>query len=211
MYACSLKHDGRYFGYQTTRQMQRTIPVMAEVPSQALVVHVANGQHPGALTRELTGLGFAVAVVTNFADAKNRVTTEPPDLLVTDVRLGPFNGLHLVSAAKSVKPALAVIVVGDAEDLALSGEAERAGATFLLAPPSAGDLSGAIRRMRHSNGFVNVERRGIPERRHTFVDRRQALARANDLYGRLEDKRQAIDRERRAFVRRTIDGSDNGH
>ena len=175
---------------------------MAEVPNQALVVHVAS-REPGALTRALTGLGFVVAVVTDFADAKNRVTTEPPDLLVTEVRLGPFNGLHLVFAAKSVKPALAAIVVGSAEDLALSGEAERAGATFLLGLPSDGDLSGALWRMLHASGFVEVERRHTSDRRQMF--------RGDDLYGRLEDKRLAIERERREFVRRMLSGSDDGH
>jgi DNA-binding NtrC family response regulator len=177
---------------------------MAEVPGQALVVHVPSREDGGALTRALTVLGFAVAVVTDFDDAKNRVTTEPPDVLVTDVRLGPFNGLHLVFAAKAVKPALAAIVVGAAEDLPLSDEAERAGATFLLDPPSALDLSSAIQRMRYPRGFDGVERRRT-------ADRRQAFAGSGDLHGRLEDKRQAIERERREFVRRLTDGSDNGH
>jgi DNA-binding NtrC family response regulator len=176
---------------------------MAEVPGQALVVQVPSREHPGALTRTLTGLGFAVAVVTDFDDAKNRVTTQPPDVLVTDVRLGPFNGLHLVFAAKAVKPAVAAIVVGAAEDLSLSDEAERAGATFLLDPPSARDLSGAIQRMRYPRGYDGVERRRMADRRRTIA--------SDDLYGRLEDKRQAIENERREFVRRLTNGSDDGH
>ena len=184
--------------------MQRAVPVMAEVPGQALVVYVASRELSGTLTRALTGLGFAVAVMTDFDDARNRVITEPPDLLVTDARLGPFNGLHLVFAAKSVKPALAAIVVGDEEDLALSGEAERAGAAFLLAPSSVADLSAAIRRMLHIQGFDGVERRSMPDRRETFT-------RTQDLYGRLADKREAIDRERREFVRRLPDESNDGH
>jgi DNA-binding NtrC family response regulator len=190
---------------------------------------VATHEDAGALAHELTGMGFAVAVVTDFADAKNRVTTEPPDLLVTDVRLGPFNGLHLVFAGKSVKPALAAIVVGDPEDLALSSEAEQAGATFLLGPPSAGDLSGAIRRvMLHPNGsdrpaeeagslpsvagdgLAATSGRPREERRHA-PERRQAVAHAHDLHGRLEDKRQKIERERREFGRRLMDGSNDGH
>jgi DNA-binding NtrC family response regulator len=184
--------------------MQGTVPVTAQFPGHALVVHMASREHPGALARALTGFGFAVVVVTDFDDARNRVTTEPPDLLVTDVRLGRFNGLHLVFAAKLVKPSLAAIVVGDAEDLALSGEAERAGATFLVGSQGDGDLSGAIWRVLHARGFDGVERRRIPERRQTFT-------RVEDLYGRLEDKRQAIERERREFGRRWTDGPNVGH
>jgi DNA-binding NtrC family response regulator len=173
---------------------------MAEVAGQALVVQVPRREHQDALTRALTGLGFAVAVVTDFDDARNRVTSEPPDLLVTHVRLGAVNGLHLVFAAKAVKPAVAAIVLGAAEDLPFSGEAERAGATFLLDPPSAVDLSAAIQRMRYSLGYNGAERRRV-------ADRRQAIA-GGDLHGRLEDKRRAIERERREFVRRLANGSD---
>jgi DNA-binding NtrC family response regulator len=179
------------------------VAFMAEVSGQALVVHVPSREHAGSLTGALVALGFAVVVVTDFDDAKHRLTTEPPDVLVTDVRLGQFNGLHLVFAAKSVNPALLAIVVGAAEDLPLSDEAERAGATFLLDPPSALDLSSAIQRMRHPRGFDGVERR-------LTADRRQTFAGSDDLHGRLEDKRQEIERERREFVRRLTDGSDSG-
>ena len=48
------------------------------------------------------------------------------------------------------------------------------------------------------------------ERRHG-PDRRQIPDPAHDLHGRIEDKRQAIDRERREFGRRTLDGSNHGH
>jgi hypothetical protein len=48
------------------------------------------------------------------------------------------------------------------------------------------------------------------ERRHGS-DRRQILVPAHDLHGRIEDKRQAIERERREFGRRSLDGSNHGH
>ena len=48
------------------------------------------------------------------------------------------------------------------------------------------------------------------ERRHE-PDRRQILGPAHDLPGRIEDKRQAIERERREFMRRSLDGSNHGH
>lgn len=178
---------------------------MAGVPGQALVVH-GGGLGDDRLTRELARLGFAVAVVTDFADARERVTTEPPDLLVTDVRLGPFNGLHLVFAGKSVNPSLAAIVVGGRADLALSFEVERAGATFLLGPPSAGDLVAALRTVLPSANRASAPR----EERRRAPDRRQALAFAHDLHQRLEDRREAMERERRTAERRRADESHEG-
>ena len=40
--------------------------------------------------------GFDVTVVSTFEDAKRRLSTgQPLALLITDVRLGPYNGFHL--------------------------------------------------------------------------------------------------------------------
>jgi hypothetical protein len=52
-------------------------------------------------------------------------------------------------------------------------------------------------------GLRRDERRNGP-------DRRQICAPGLDLHGRIEDKRQAIERERRAFGRRSMDGSTSG-
>ena len=47
----------------------------------------------------LSGAGFTVSATGNYVDAKNLLTTHPPLVLVTDVRLGAYNGLQLALRA----------------------------------------------------------------------------------------------------------------
>ena len=48
----------------------------------------------------LTGDGYAVVACDRFETAKQHLSKDPPDVLLTDVRLGAFNGLQLVILAK---------------------------------------------------------------------------------------------------------------
>ena len=59
--------------------------------------------------------------------------TTPPDLLIADVRLGPFNGLQLVIS--SPKPIPAIIITGFADPV-LESDARRRGADYVLKPIS---------------------------------------------------------------------------
>ena len=40
--------------------------------------------------------GYGVTATADFQEAKRLLDAHGPDLLIADVRLGPFNGLHLV-------------------------------------------------------------------------------------------------------------------
>ena len=50
---------------------------------------------------ELTASGFRVTVASNFQEARVRLGVRPPSLLLTEVRLGDYNGLHLVLRART--------------------------------------------------------------------------------------------------------------
>jgi hypothetical protein len=97
-------------------------------------------------------------------------------------------------------------VVGERADLALSFEVERAGAIFLLGPPSAGHLVAAVRTALPAPNRPAAPERAREERRRA-PDRRQALAFAHDLHQWIEDKGQAMERDRRAVERRRSDES----
>jgi YesN/AraC family two-component response regulator len=56
--------------------------------------------------------------------------TATPHAIVTDVRLGAFNGLHLVLLAKERAPATTAIVYSGREDCGLRQEAATSGATY---------------------------------------------------------------------------------
>jgi DNA-binding NtrC family response regulator len=172
---------------------------------RALVVHAAEQEHRPNIGQVLMQLGFTV-IVADFAAAKEIVITHPPDLLVTDVRLGAYNGLHLVIVGKAVSSGLAAIVIGPAEDAALRGDVERAEA--ILVPPDVGrdalieTLGTLLRRPIYP---AAAERRG-PDRRRSGAAR-SVIGGTKQPGQHAEDISEAdrIETERRGFVRRRQD------
>jgi DNA-binding response OmpR family regulator len=81
--------------------------------------------------------------------------TSRPDLLITVVRLGQFNGVHLVVLGRSKDPRMAALVVDDRRDTVLEREAMQAGATAYLTKP----LSPADLLRRVAEALANRERR----------------------------------------------------
>ena len=86
------------------------------------------------LGQMLTAGGYAVELCSSFEAAKHRLTHAPPDVLLTDVRLGAFNGLQLVILAKELSPNTTVIVMSAYDDATLRKEAARRGAAYLQKP-----------------------------------------------------------------------------
>jgi FixJ family two-component response regulator len=70
-----------------------------------------------------------------------------PDVLVTDIRLGEYNGLQLVVQAGTLDRAPSVIVTSGYEDPVLAAEAARLGATFLRKPVQPSELIALITEM----------------------------------------------------------------
>ena len=77
--------------------------------------------------RWLGQAGYEVTVVATFAAAKKKLQAIP-DLLITEVRLSDYNGLHL--ALYAYTDGVPAIVVG-ASDPVLEAEAGHLGAAFL--------------------------------------------------------------------------------
>src|SRR5580765_2071460 len=65
-----------------------------------------------------------------FETARPRLALTPYDFLVTNVRLGGYNGLHLVYVASSGSHAPRTIVYDDHHDPGLAREVQRAGAFY---------------------------------------------------------------------------------
>ena len=82
----------------------------------------------------LTAGGYSVTACDSFGDAKQQLALSPPDLLLTDVRLGAFNGLQLVIFAKARRPETIAIVITAFDDSTLRKEAEQAGALYVMKP-----------------------------------------------------------------------------
>ena len=82
----------------------------------------------------LEAAGYRVVSAGSFEEAKLLLASEAPDLLVTDLRLGPYNGLHLVLRSKTDHPEMAALVTSRFPDPVLEAEAEREHARFLVRP-----------------------------------------------------------------------------
>lgn len=97
------------------------------------------------LTRIVSLAGHDAIGVRTFADAKRAITETPPGALVTDIRLGAFNGLQLAHQFRLAQPTSIVIVLSAWDDVTLRTEAQRVGARYLLKPIAAQELLDALR------------------------------------------------------------------
>src|ERR1044071_7055969 len=87
-----------------------------------------------AMDRMLSAAGNMVTSVAEFAAAEERLVYAPPDLLVTSVKLGAHNGIHLVLRAQADHPHTQAIVTHTDDDPVLEEEATSAGATYVKVP-----------------------------------------------------------------------------
>lgn len=82
------------------------------------------------LLRRNTGPGIEVTASGDFATARVQLLTDPPDILVTNVRLAAYNGLHLVILARSTALPTRCLVHAQVADAMLVREAHGFGAFF---------------------------------------------------------------------------------
>lgn len=85
------------------------------------------------LVEWLSAAGHSASVVSDFPHAKKQLDARPPDVLIANVKLGEYNGLHLAIRAKFAPSPTPVIVVGP-PDAVLRAEAERQHAGYLTIP-----------------------------------------------------------------------------
>lgn len=90
-----------------------------------------------ALRAALKRAGHEVVACRTFEDAREQLLTEDFDALITDVRLGAFNGIQLAVIARDQSRDMRIVVFSGYDDPVLRTEAARLGGTFLLKPISA--------------------------------------------------------------------------
>jgi DNA-binding response OmpR family regulator len=81
----------------------------------------------------LSSEGHDTRICTDFESAKAAYDADPPDLLVTQLKLGAFNGLHLAMRARCQRQDASTIVIGKPDAL-FEEEAERHQAKYLPQP-----------------------------------------------------------------------------
>ena len=96
------------------------------------------------LVKLLADAGFDTLTAATVPDAMRVLSTAQPHLLITEVRLDTYNGLHLIAMAP--KPIPAIVITGY-PDRAVEADARRLGAEYLAKPVSPGELFATIQRM----------------------------------------------------------------
>ena len=140
----------------------------------------------------LATAGFTVSATDNYADAKNLLATNPPLVLIAEIRLGAYNGLQLALRARATVPRTTVIVVSSVPDIVLLRDADRAGATFALKPFPDQELLAAIYRtaMRRPNGDGGLEPIRPPFERR--AGERRVISSGMEIERRRGDRRKDI-------------------
>jgi DNA-binding NtrC family response regulator len=129
--------------------------------TQRLAV-VVDGNTPDRVNtvRLLEAAGYEVRSARSFDEAKTLLAAERPHLLVTDLRLGQYNGIHLVLRSRCDHPGIVAVVTSRIADPVLEAEAHRQNAQFLLCPLTGPQLLDAI--AASSNDAVSPIARDTP-------------------------------------------------
>ena len=80
------------------------------------------------------GAGHDAIACASFEVAQQLLRTTAYDVLITDVRLGAFNGLQLALLARDLYPRIRLIVFSGFDDPVLRAEAEQIGAVYMVKP-----------------------------------------------------------------------------
>jgi DNA-binding NtrC family response regulator len=98
------------------------------------------------LQRAFQNAGADVVAHSTFEGARRALYEGTFDALLTDVRLGAFNGLQLAVISRDAHPDIRVIVFSGFDDPVLRSEAERVRAIYVVKPVSTETLLELVRR-----------------------------------------------------------------
>jgi ActR/RegA family two-component response regulator len=93
-----------------------------------------------AVERTFREAGRTVVACSTFEEGRKALRTHRFAGLLTDVRLGAFNGLQLAVIARQLQPDMRLIVYSGFDDPVLRAEAERLRAIYVVKPITAGQL-----------------------------------------------------------------------
>jgi DNA-binding response OmpR family regulator len=110
------------------------------MPPRILVVD-DNEEYLAGMNELLKLRGYEPLLARTFGEGQRALREDAPDLLIADVRLGPFNGLQLIATGQVRIP---TIVVSGFDDPVLQADAKAFGADYLVKPIETADLIALI-------------------------------------------------------------------
>lgn len=111
-----------------------------------LIVH-EDVQLVGDVADALRRHGWSVVTAETFRDAVRLLNELSPEILVTALQLGAYNGLHLLVRRRADFPGLIGVVIGPSDPV-VEREASALGATaYLVKPVTAAAIAGRVREL----------------------------------------------------------------
>jgi DNA-binding response OmpR family regulator len=137
----------------------------------------------------LTAAGFHITVAEGFSEAKALLSTRHPSLLISEIRLGEYNGLQLILHGRASRADMVPVLTAHRRDAVLQAEAEQMGGTFVLMPTTESELLAAVMRATQRSATDTTpitepferrlaDRRLRDDRTEVVVDRRHGQRRA---------------------------------
>ena len=97
-----------------------------------------------AYEKVLSNQGNTVTVCQTFAQARQQLMQDTPDGVLTDVRVGEYNGLQLALLFRRQSPTGRIVVVTGYDDSTIRKEVGALGGEFLLKPVAIAALRSAF-------------------------------------------------------------------
>jgi DNA-binding response OmpR family regulator len=101
----------------------------------------------------LEGAGYETSIASTFEAAKRAIEMSQPQLVLLDIRLGPFNGLQLMIATGTAKRIPAIVITGF-DDPVLRADAAVFGAHYLVKPVVPSALLALMEELLAASGTV---------------------------------------------------------
>lgn len=130
------------------------------IGSRVAIVVDANLEELRKTERVLADAGFVVVAIDSFAEAKATLQSISPEIVVADIKLAAFNGLHLAAISGIERPGTPFIITHNLHDVVLEADALDLGAVYVVKTETREELQRiASRFFEGQNPDVAVTRR----------------------------------------------------
>jgi two-component system cell cycle sensor histidine kinase/response regulator CckA len=139
-----------YLPHQTGPQLDAPVQLRPAASRGTETILIVEDQEPvrAVISRTLSGLGYAVQVAADAAQAIDLAAMAPPSLLITDVHLPGLDGPGLAARVTAAHPGVAVLFVsGSAGETMVDTGVLGEDAAFLAKPFTSDDLGRRVREL----------------------------------------------------------------
>lgn len=140
----------------------------------AVLLVDADPEERSAYAKALSALADPVYTAATFAQARSVLAEARPDVLVTQVRLADFNGIHLALWGHGRLPALRSVIIGQSDPY-LEADASASGFFYLRHNDEQAVVQGTLEAIARENPRRRWQRKRLASRLAAKVDGHPAL------------------------------------